>query len=118
VATGWRLVNADDYSPHKPFADGVSTSPGTVSGPFWVVTPGLRWLALIAVFCPLQGPGDVSTVILQEVEFDMGDVIDTLVLKEAPSPMPRTGFKITSGTVSDFETASAVFTDIVNAPEP
>jgi hypothetical protein len=127
MARGWRLVNADDYSPHSPFADGVSTPPGTVSETFWVVSPGLRWLGLIGAFCSLQGGlGDVSSVIIQEVEFSEDDVVETMTLKQEPvngagvpaSPKTYMGKKITSGTVSDLAMASAIFTDYALSPEP
>ncbi len=115
MATGYRLALASDYSPARPFADGVTTSPGTVSETFWVMSPGLRFCALAAYF-RVEG-----TVVLQQVTYDEGDVVETKTLGrewDGASPQQFAGKKITAGTVSDLYTTSAEFSAAALTAEP
>lgn len=135
MATGYRLVNASDYSPKRPFADGVTTAVGSVSdaGGFWIVDPGVRWLGLIAYFsCSItSAETDVTTGVIVQVDYDPLDVIDTLTLREEwqqgtsewgvmipASPKTFVGKKITAGTVSDLYTKSFEFAAASATPEP
>ena len=102
MATGYRLAYADDYAPAGPFADGVTTTPGTVSESFWVLNAGegLAWLGRIAYYQP------EATMVIQTVTYDAGDVIRTQAVK---ADGRKVGTAISGGTVEDTYTTGADF---------
>lgn len=123
MATGYRLVNADDYSPRSPFADGVTTAPGSVSDAngFWIVDPGLRRLGLTAYFsCMIVDPDDTTDGVLLQVDYDEADIVDTidnLGPRESAHPNYK-GLKILAGTASVLYTKSGEFSAASQAAEP